>query len=153
SLPQAAREATFRITAPAQPGPVRARIAPVRTRPAIFVPMPAVGRRLLFALLTLLFPGLHAVHAQTTAADTLDQVDSQGRKQGWWRVVAPNTDRTGYPDGALVEEGRYQNGRRVGVWRRYWPNGQPMSEITYQMGRPRGPYVTYYRNGQVEERG
>lgn len=115
--------------------------------------MPAVGRRLLFALLTLLFPGLHAVHAQTTAADTLDQVDSQGRKQGWWRVVAPNTDRTGYPDGALVEEGRYQNGRRVGVWRRYWPNGQPMSEITYQMGRPRGPYVTYYRNGQVEERG
>jgi antitoxin component YwqK of YwqJK toxin-antitoxin module len=48
----------------------------------------------------------------------------------------------------LIEEGRYANSKRVGLWRRYWPNGNTMSEITYQMGRPRGGYKTYYPSRQ-----
>lgn len=87
------------------------------------------------------------------ALDTLNQVDEMGRKQGYWKFIAPETEKPGYPDGSLVEEGNYSNSKRIGVWRRYWPNGKPMSEITYHMGRPRGEYKTYYQNGKVEEQG
>ncbi len=89
----------------------------------------------------------------STDQDTLNRVDDMGRKHGYWRFVAPSTEKAGYPDGALVEEGRYNGGKRVGLWRRYWPNGKVMSEITYQMGRPKGAYTTYYPSGQVEEQG
>jgi len=88
-----------------------------------------------------------------SAQDTLNRVDEMGRKQGYWKFVAPESEKPGYPNGALVEEGRYTNSKRIGVWRRYWPNGTVMSEITYQFGRPRGEYKTYYPNGKVEEQG
>jgi antitoxin component YwqK of YwqJK toxin-antitoxin module len=91
--------------------------------------------------------------ANTASVDTLNRVDEMGRKQGYWRFVAPATEKPGYPDGALVEEGRYTNSKRIGKWRRYWPNGTVMSEITYQMGRPKGEYKTYYPSGKVEESG
>jgi antitoxin component YwqK of YwqJK toxin-antitoxin module len=91
--------------------------------------------------------------ANTASVDTLNRVDEMGRKQGYWRFVAPATEKPGYPDGALVEEGRYTNSKRIGTWRRYWPNGTVMSEITYQMGRPKGEYKTYYPSGKVEESG
>ncbi|MCB0763583.1 MAG: toxin-antitoxin system YwqK family antitoxin [Flavobacteriales bacterium] len=95
-----------------------------------------------------------ASHAQANALqDTLNRVDEMGRKQGYWKVVAPASEKPGYTDGQLVEEGRYANSKRVGIWRRYWPNGKVMSEISYQMGRPRGEYRTYYPNGKVEEHG
>ncbi len=89
----------------------------------------------------------------STDQDTLNRVDDMGRKHGYWRFVAPSTEKAGYPDGALVEEGRYNGGKRVGLWRRYWPNGKVMSEITYQMGRPKGAYTTYYPSGRLEEQG
>ncbi len=91
--------------------------------------------------------------ANTASVDTLNRVDELGRKQGYWRFVAPATEKPGYPDGALVEEGRYANSKRIGTWRRYWPNGKVMSEITYKMGRPKGEYTTYYPSGKVEESG
>lgn len=106
---------------------------------------------LLALLLTLLVPGSYAQAGGLQ--DTLNQVDATGKKQGYWKVVAPLADKPGYSDGQLVEEGRYANSKRVGTWRRYWPNGNVMSEITYQFGRPRGEYRTFYPNGQVEEAG
>ena len=109
-------------------------------------------RLLVLLVLMLAVPGSYA-QANTHGADTLNRVDEMGRKQGYWRFVAPEAEKPGYPDGALVEEGRYANSKRVGVWRRYWPNGNVMSEITYQMGRPRGEYTIFYPNGKVEESG
>ncbi|MBX2973841.1 MAG: toxin-antitoxin system YwqK family antitoxin [Flavobacteriales bacterium] len=91
--------------------------------------------------------------AGTTAQDTLNRTDEMGRRQGFWKVTAPNADKPGYTDGQLIEEGRYTNSKRIGLWRRYWPNGKVMSEITYQMGRPRGEYKTFYPTGKVEEQG
>ncbi len=85
--------------------------------------------------------------------DTLNQVDGTGRKQGYWKVAAPKADKPGYQDGQVIEEGRYTNSKRIGLWRRYWPNGSVMSEISYQLGRPRGEYKTFYPNGKVEEQG
>lgn len=85
--------------------------------------------------------------------DTVNRLDETGRKQGWWRIMAPKPDKPDYSEGQLIEEGRYVNSKRVGVWRRYWPNGKTMSEITYAMGLPKGDYRTYYPDGRPEEQG
>ncbi len=103
--------------------------------------------------LVLVLANTLAVQASGMAQDTLNRVDELGRKQGWWRVTAPAPERPGYQNGQLVEEGRYTNSKRIGMWRRYWPNGQTMSEITYAMGRPQGNYRTFYPSGKVEEQG
>lgn len=97
----------------------------------------------------------HAASAQANSAsvDTLNRLDEAGRKQGYWRIAAPKEDMPGYTDGQLIEEGRYSNSKRIGLWRRYWPNGQVMSEITYVMGRPKGTYRTFYPSGKPEEQG
>ncbi len=110
---------------------------------------------LLITLGVILLLIAHSSFAQAgiNSVDTLNTMDETGRKQGWWQITAPVPEKPGYPEGALVEEGRYTNSKRIGTWRRYWPNGNVMSEITYQMGRPRGEYKTYYPNGKVEEQG
>jgi antitoxin component YwqK of YwqJK toxin-antitoxin module len=103
-----------------------------------------------------LFPVLLFLSVTRVAAlaqDTLNVVDEMGRKQGYWKVLAPKAEKPEYEDGQLIEEGRYSNSKRVGAWKRYWPNGNVMSEITYQMGRPKGEYKTYYPTGKVEELG
>jgi len=103
--------------------------------------------------LVLVLANTLAAQANGMAQDTLNRLDELGRRQGWWRVTAPAPERPGYQDGQLVEEGRYTNSKRIGLWRRYWPNGQVMSEITYAMGRPKGTYRTFYPSGKVEEQG
>lgn len=105
------------------------------------------------ALVFSLAATLSSAQASSTPQDSLNQVDEMGRKQGYWRVLAPKAEKPEYPDGQLIEEGRYTNSKRIGIWRRYWPNGQVMSEINYQMGRPKGEYKTYYPTGKVEEQG
>ncbi len=124
-------------------------------RPYSKIPMYRLPGSLLISLITTLLFTVQTGYAQanTLSADTLNRVDELGRKQGYWRFIAPETEKAGYADGALVEEGRYTNSKRIGKWRRYWPNGKVMSEITYQMGRLRGEYITYYPNGKVEENG
>lgn len=107
-----------------------------------------MSRNLLIALLLLL-----AGPAFALAQDTLNVVDEMGRKQGYWKVLAPKAEKPEYEDGQLIEEGRYTNSKRIGLWRRYWPNGKVMSEINYQMGRPKGDYKTFYPTGKVEEQG
>lgn len=107
-----------------------------------------MSRNLLIALLLLL-----AGPAFALAQDTLNVVDEMGRMQGYWKVLAPKAEKPEYQDGQLIEEGRYTNSKRIGLWRRYWPNGKLMSEINYQMGRPKGDYKTFYPTGKVEEQG
>lgn len=96
---------------------------------------------------------LAATRVAAVAQDTLNVVDEMGRKQGYWKIIAPKAEKPGYEDGQLIEEGRYASGKRVGTWKRYWPNGKVMSEVSYRMGVPRGEYKTYYPNGRVEEHG
>jgi antitoxin component YwqK of YwqJK toxin-antitoxin module len=116
-------------------------------RPNRYSFLPAFG----FVLLSL---GQGALaQASTSSPDTLNRLDEMGRKQGWWQINAPLENKPDYANGQLIEEGKYTNSKRSGVWRRYWPNGKVMSEIAYQMGRPRGEYKTYYPDGKVEEQG
>ncbi len=111
------------------------------------------GYSLLIAIGVMLLCIAQTSFAQASAMDTLNRIDETGKKQGWWQIKAPIAEKPNYEPGKLIEEGRYTNSKRIGVWRRYWPNGKVMSEITYQMGRPRGEYKTYYPNGKVEEQG
>ena len=105
------------------------------------------------ALLLTCATGLSSAQANSTPQDTLNQVDGTDRKQGYWKVLAPKAEKPEYQDGQLIEEGRYNAGKRIGTWRRYWPNGKLMSEISYRLGIPRGEYKTYYPNGKLEEQG
>ncbi|MCO5276124.1 MAG: toxin-antitoxin system YwqK family antitoxin [Flavobacteriales bacterium] len=108
-----------------------------------------------FCLLLLSLSAASATAGQANAmqADTLNRMDEQGRKQGWWQVMAPVPDKPAYPTGALFEEGRYVDNRRSGTWKRYWPNGKAMSAVQYERGLPKGAYTLYYPNGRPEEQG
>jgi antitoxin component YwqK of YwqJK toxin-antitoxin module len=104
--------------------------------------------------LALLMAGqVASAQANTSEPDTLNRLDEQGRKQGWWQVVGPSAEKPGYDAGRPIEEGRYADNRRTGTWKRYWPNGKLKSEITYVKGMPRGEYVLYYPDGRPEEKG
>lgn len=113
------------------------------------------GRTALPLLLVLLSVAGQAMFAQANTAlpDTLNKLDEQGRKQGWWRIQAPLADKPGYGVGELVEEGRYRDNKRTGQWVRYWPNGKRMSEVNYLAGLPKGKYSLYYDTGILEEQG
>lgn len=82
-----------------------------------------------------------------------NQTDAEGKKQGHWVITNAKKRLPGYTPDQTVEEGEYQNSRKVGVWIMYYSNGKKKSEITYTNGRPSGPYKTYYSNGNVEEEG
>lgn len=114
---------------------------------------PAFFRHLFSALLAWAVAGGWAAAQAHVAADTLNRVDEQGRRQGWWRVTGPVAGRQEYDAGLLFEEGRYADNRRTGTWRRWWPNGKPWSEINYEKGFPKGDYTIYYPSGQAEEKG
>lgn len=78
--------------------------------------------------------------------DTINQVDVDGRKQGYWKIWYTK-------GGQLKEEGEYKNSRKNGLWKKYYPEGEIWSEITYKNNRAAGPFTTYYQNGVVEEKG
>lgn len=106
-----------------------------------------------FALVVIFLGQAPRAQANGGQVDTLNALDDLGRRQGWWRITAPKEDKPGFTDGQLIEEGRYNNSKRIGLWRRFWPNGKLMSEINYRMGRPQGDYKTYYPDGKIEEQG
>lgn len=82
-----------------------------------------------------------------------NQTNESGRRVGRWVITGAIAKNAEYAAGAKVEEGEYNDGRKVGVWKTYYPSGKIKNEITYEAGRPKGPYTTYYENGQVEEQG
>lgn len=108
---------------------------------------------LVMCFLALLAGSSSLAQASEDLPDSLNRTDEMGRRQGYWQLVAPQSGKPGYVDGQVVEEGAYANGKRAGVWKRYWPSGKLMSEITYRSGRPKGPYTIYYPTGQTEEKG
>jgi len=84
--------------------------------------------------------------------DTINKIVN-GKRVGKWLIKAGPNRNADYKTGSLVEEGKYVNGRKEGLWKKYYPNGKLKSEITYISSRPKGPYTLYYKNGKVEEKG
>jgi|ERR1051326_2234031 antitoxin component YwqK of YwqJK toxin-antitoxin module len=92
--------------------------------------------------------------AQSTTSDTLNQVDpATGLKQGYWIVYNSVKKLPAYPADAKVEEGKFTDSKKIGIWKMYYPNGTTKSEITYTENRPKGYAKMYYENGKLQEEG
>jgi antitoxin component YwqK of YwqJK toxin-antitoxin module len=85
--------------------------------------------------------------------DTINRKDANGKKQGPWHIFGKSRTHSGYPPEAIIEDGIYQNNRRIGVWFKYYQNGRLKARIQYKNGRANGIYVTFYQNGNIEEEG
>jgi antitoxin component YwqK of YwqJK toxin-antitoxin module len=77
--------------------------------------------------------------------------DAEGKKHGKWKVTGDMQSDPAFTPNAVVEEGEYANGKRQGLWVRYFPNGNKKNEITYLNDKPTGPYKEYYENGNIQE--
>lgn len=87
------------------------------------------------------------------AGEEINAVDANGKRQGYWKITGAISLEDGYRDNQVVEEGNYENDRRIGLWKKYYPTGVVRSEITFKNNMPRGPYKIYYPNGNLEEEG
>lgn len=87
--------------------------------------------------------------------DTINLIDVTGKKQGPWIVFGktkPNTCYSANPN-SKVEEGKYADNKKGGIWKEYYCNGNMKNKITYTNGRPDGYAVMYHENGKVSEEG
>ncbi len=87
------------------------------------------------------------------ALNEINKVDAKGQRQGYWIIRGDMVNEAGYKPDSKVEEGRYTDNRKDGLWKKYWPNGNLRSAITYVAGKPKGEYELYYDNGITEEHG
>lgn len=85
--------------------------------------------------------------------NAINQKDVDNLKQGSWKITGEMRKDTAYSASSIIEEGKYENGRKIEVWKRYYPNGNIQSKIHYSNGRPKGMYAFYYGNGEMEEQG
>ena len=105
--------------------------------------------RLLLSLTLSIFL-LSDLHAQ--ASDTINQTVN-GSRHGYWVITGEMIKDKNYVPVAKVEEGRFNYGRRIGEWNKYYPSGKIKSKIRYINGTPKGDFITYFENGQIEEKG
>ena len=70
-----------------------------------------------------------------------------------WERGEPHGHWTGHRSGALVAEGHYERGERVGEWLTYYerPRGARESLTTWVDGERHGPERAWYKDGQLEE--
>lgn len=86
--------------------------------------------------------------------DTLNRVDSLGKRQGYWKITAAmKKDHAFVDQQAIAEEGRYVNGMKTGMWIQYYPNGNVRTRLPYVNNRPHGYAISYYESGHVKECG
>jgi hypothetical protein len=77
--------------------------------------------------------------------DTLNCTDMQGLRQGKW-VIRYEQVR-GEP--GYEEEGEYQDGKRLGVWRQYSLEGDLIAVESYKWGHKNGVSQYFTRNGEL----
>lgn len=107
---------------------------------------------LLFLTFAFCFPAF-SQNFELHNGDTINKIDVNRKRQGHWRVKAKSPKNHGYANGTLLEEGKFVNSRKEGLWKKYFPDGSLKSEVTYKGSRATGPYTLYYNNGQIEEQG
>ena len=92
--------------------------------------------------------------AQSTTNDTINQVDATtGLKKGYWILKNDVKKLPDYPAEAKVEEGRFTDSKKIGIWKMYFPSGKLKSEITYVNNKASGYAKMYYENGNLQEEG
>lgn len=87
--------------------------------------------------------------------DSINQTDIEGKRQGRWivtnKLMKPPLPE--YKDDQKVEEGRYSDGKKIGIWTAWYPNGVMKNRLTFENGRPFGKAITYHDNGKIFEEG
>ncbi len=93
--------------------------------------------------------------AQSASSDsTLNYTDpTTNFKQGFWVYKGKDKNLPNYQPDSKVEEGKYQDNRKNGVWVTYWPNGNKKSEITFVNNSAKGYAKMYYDDGKIQEEG
>jgi len=90
-----------------------------------------------------------------------NQTNEAGRKVGYWKLTGADKPTLGYDESTVVEEGEFQDGRKVGLWKAYYPSGKLKSEITHENGqlmiegnwnggKEDGAVKEYYANGDLK---
>lgn len=86
--------------------------------------------------------------------DTINQLDTLGRRQGYWIITENFTAANGFPTEAKVEEGRYIDNSKEGYWTTYYKDGEtPRLKGEYEYNCPNGNFKKYYDNGILKEEG
>ncbi|NQU87559.1 MAG: toxin-antitoxin system YwqK family antitoxin [Mariniphaga sp.] len=60
---------------------------------------------------------------QIFSQETVNQTDANGLRQGLWKK--------NYPNGKLIYQGQFSDGKPVGIWKRYHDNGKKQADIIY----------------------
>jgi antitoxin component YwqK of YwqJK toxin-antitoxin module len=80
--------------------------------------------------------------------------DANGKKQGRWVILGKDKPGSGYGSQVKFEEGDYKDGRKTGIWTKYYDDGKtPKIKGTYVNNRPEGLYYKYYSDGTLKEKG
>jgi antitoxin component YwqK of YwqJK toxin-antitoxin module len=87
------------------------------------------------------------------SADTINNSDGNKFRQGWWIIKNENKQLEDCDATAKVEEGRYLDNQKTGVWKSYFCSGKLKSEITYEEDRKIGYAKIYFENGKIFEEG
>jgi antitoxin component YwqK of YwqJK toxin-antitoxin module len=69
------------------------------------------------------------VHALSFSQEALNKTDSKGMKQGKWVSK--------YPSGTLKYEGKFDQNKPVGEWKRYHENGKVKALMSYRLNSDR----------------
>lgn len=85
--------------------------------------------------------------------DTINVIDANNLKQGFWKIFGRMKRLPGYEPDQVIEQGKYANSRKQGLWTKFFSSGKTKSEIEYKNSRPNGSYKVYFENGQIEEEG
>ncbi len=105
------------------------------------------------AFIFLFFVCNAVVFAQSN--DSINKTDAEGKRQGRWivtnKLMKPPLPE--YTDDQKVEEGRYLDGKKIGIWTAWYPSGIMKNRITFEAGRPFGKAIMYHENGKVAEEG
>jgi hypothetical protein len=83
------------------------------------------------------------------SADTLNRVNAQGQRTGWW-VLDKHNNPVYAENGPKAKEGSYIRGRKFGAWINYYEDGATPRLIgEYEDNRPAGSFFRFDREGNI----
>ena len=88
--------------------------------------------------------------------DTVNVIEKNTIKQGRWVLLGK--DKKGkkykfYKNSQIVEDGNYNDGKKIGVWKSYHQTGKLESEIRYVNDEANGPAKFYNSDGRLTAEG
>lgn len=107
--------------------------------------------RFLFTVIALVF-SMTLMNAQNVQPGA-NVTDAAGLKQGRWTITAAEKNASGYPPEQIIEEGYYVDGRKDGIWKKYYSGGKLEHQLTFKNNKLHGKAIFYYKNGKVKEEG